>query len=260
MRVLFVGATGVIGRQVVPLLVEKFDIKPAARESATVAGLEVTPCDITDFAQALPLMEGVDAVVNCAIESPLRGDGKLIDAKTPDRFMAYNEGGIEVNVRGAYHLYEAAARCGVGKFVFISSMTAVLGQPKYKHVPRDAAPRPRNFYACTKLFGENLGSVYAHDAKRPMRVLALRLGQPYPSLSDFDKRWHKTSGGRSLMVAVQDVAQAMECALRADVSFGVYPILSRSDAVWADTSAADDIGYAPRFAFTAEGLKEIAAP
>ena len=260
MHVLFVGATGAIGRQVVPILAKNFDLKLAALHAATVAEMPVAPCDITDFVQLLPLMKNVDAVVNCAIETRRSGYQRGIDSSGLELSSVYDEGRLDVNVRGAYYLYETAARCGVKKFVFISSMTAVLGQPNYEHIERDAAPRPENLYACTKLFGENLGSVYAHDEKRPMRVLALRLGQPYPSGTGYDTRWQESTHARSVMVALQDVAQAIECALLSDVNFGVYPILSRNDVNWIEVSAAQEIGYAPRFAFLANGLKESDAP
>jgi uronate dehydrogenase len=254
MRVLFVGASGVIGSQTVPLLAEKFDIHPVALQSGTVGKLNVAACDITDFLQVMAAMQDVDAVVNCAIESPRRENGQWFDQNNRDELHAYNEGGIEVNVRGAYYLYEAAARCGVKRFVFISSMTAVLGPPAYEYIARDAAPQPRDFYACTKIFGENLGRLYAHDTNRPMRVLALRLGQPYPSLIDYDEHWHETARSRGLMVAVQDVAQAIECALHCETSFGIYPILSASDAPWVDTSRNVELGYTPRYRFTQSGI------
>lgn len=260
MRVLFVGATGRIGSYAVPLLAEKFDLKLAARDGGAVGEWDVTPCDITDFAQLSPLMEGVDAVVNCAIAQWRHGAQHRLGESETELTSTYDEDCLEVNARGAYHLYEAAARAGVGKFVFISSMTAVMGTPKYPHIERNALPHPANFYACTKLFGENLGAVYAHDEKRPMRVLALRLGQPYPSGSGFDARWLKSTHARSVMVALQDVAQAIECALRADVNFGLYPILSRNDVDWIDVSANQEIGYAPRFEFSADGFKELDAP
>lgn len=184
MRILFVGATGMIGHQVVPMLAKNFDLKLVALHAASIEGLPVAACDITDFAQVMALMENVDAVVNCAIETWPHDDGPLKNLEYADRMLHYHEGGIEVNVRGAYHLYEAAARCGVKKFVFISSMTAVMGRPLYEHIERDAAPRPESFYACTKLFGEDLGSVYARDEKRPMHTraasgAAVSIGNPF---------------------------------------------------------------------------------
>ena len=76
-RVLFVGASGVIGRRIVPALADRFSLVLAAREAGAVGGLPVAACDITDWEQTLALVQAAnaDAVVNCAIESPYRPDG-----------------------------------------------------------------------------------------------------------------------------------------------------------------------------------------
>lgn len=258
-RVLFVGATGVIGRRIVPLLADRFDLTLAAREAGEVAGLPVAAVDIRNFEQTLALMNGVDnsldAVVNCAIESPYRPDGSYRDLSDPDERLACNEGGIEVNVRGAYHLYEAAARANVARFVVVSSMTVVLGKPEHQTIEPDAPPRPREFYACTKLFGETLGQVYA--AEYPMTVTCLRLGQPYPIDHPGEHKWLQDPRGRGLFVAVEDIAQAVAGALtNADApKFAAVPIVSESDSAWINLSPAREaIGYAPRFFFSSEGM------
>lgn len=254
-RVLFLGATGVIGRRIVPLLADRFSLILAAREAGAVGGLPVAPVDIRDFEQTLAVMEGMDAVVNAAIESPYRADGSYWNPSDPDERLAYNEGGVEVNVRGAYHLYEAAARAGVGKFVFVSSMTVVLGKPAYETIGPNTPPRPREFYACTKLFGEQLGQVYA--AEYPMSVLCLRLGQPYPIDHPDEREWLQDPRGRGLFVAIEDIAQAVTGALTSANApkFAAVPIVSDSDSAWVDVSPAREaIGYAPRFRFSANGM------
>ncbi len=255
MRVLFVGATGVIGKRVVPLLASEFTLKLAAKKADTVAGLTVIKTDISDFAQAVNLMKDVDAVVNCAIESPYREDGSS-RYRTPDDFMAYNEGQVEVNVRGAYHLYEAAARAGVKKFVFISSMTVWLGLPSHKQITAESEIRPREFYACAKLFGDMLGRTYAttHD----MNVLCLRLGQPYPIGHPQEEEWLQKAEDRGVLVHIEDIAGAISAALRAETpKYGAYAIVSSSEEGWIDTTPAQsEIGYAPRIRFTAEGIEK----
>ena len=256
MRVLFVGATGVIGRRVVPLLSDKFDLKLAAKKSDIVAGMTVIETDISDFAQVVALMQDVDAVVNCAIESPYREDGSS-RYETPDDFMAYNEGQIEVNVRGAYHLYEAAARAGVKKFVFISSMTVWLGLPSHKRITAESEIRPREFYACAKLFGDMLGRTYA--TTRDMNVLCLRLGQPYPINHPQEETWLKEAEGRGVLVHIEDIAGAISAALRTETpNYGAYAIVSASEESWiSTTSAQSEIGYRPQIRFTAEGAEPL---
>jgi uronate dehydrogenase len=256
-RVLFVGATGVIGRRIVPALADRFSLVLAAREAGAVGGLPVAACDITDWEQTLALVQAAnaDAVVNCAIESPYRPDGSYFDLSDPNERLAYNESAIEVNVRGAYHLYEAVARAGVARFVFVSSMTVVLGKPPYPTIEPDAPPRPREFYACTKLFGEQLGQTYA--AEYPMTVMCLRLGQPYPIDHPDEQEWLQDRRGRGLFVAVEDIAQAVAGALTSANApgFVAVPVVSDSDSGWIDVSPATRaIGYAPRWRFSAGGM------
>jgi uronate dehydrogenase len=252
MKVLFVGATGLIGRQVIPDLTNNYSLQLLAHTEGEVAGLPVHAVDITDFEQVMAYMEGVDAVVNSAIRTGNLPDGTPIDRLNRDHMMYYAEGSIEVNVRGAYHLYEAAARCGVKKFVMVSSLTAVLGLPTYKHIPANAESRPVDFYACTKIFGEDLGYLYAH--RDGMQVSCLRLGQPYPSFSGLDDDWVDSARARGAMVTVQDVGQAISCALDTEIQYGVYPVVSNSDEPWIDISASEAIGYKPRYKFTEQGL------
>jgi uronate dehydrogenase len=103
-----------------------------------------------------------------------------------------------------------------------------------------------------KIFGEDLGYLYSH--RDGMQVICLRLGQPYPSFSGLDKKWHKSARLRGTLVAVQDVAQAITCALDTEISYGIYPITSNSDEPWIDITESEAIGYRPRYRFTEQGM------
>src|SRR5688500_479381 len=142
MRVLFVGASGVIGRQVVPLLMPHFQLELAALEAGEMAGHPVRAVDICDFESTQELVREcrVDAVVNCAVADYREHQFN----RSPEVVHRYRESTIDVNVRGAYHLYEAAARAGVAKFVFISSLTVISGSPHYERISGGEAPRPSN--------------------------------------------------------------------------------------------------------------------
>lgn len=251
MRVLFVGATGIVGRNVTPILAQDFDMRLAAHESGEIAGLPVKAVDIRDFEGTLALVKesGAEAVVNCAIadyrSKPTSG--------TPELAHQYNQSTIEVNVRGAYHLYEAAARHGVSKFVFISSLTTVMERPEYETLKGQEMPRPLNFYACTKLFGEQLGMTYS--ATENMSVTCLRLGQPHLTNPDRVARWLANPATRSRMVHMEDIALAVRQALREQRPYTVYPVVSQCDPVWVQDSAMKELGYNPRYLFSAEGVR-----
>lgn len=248
MKVAFIGATGRVGHQVVPFLARDFELTLYGLQagSAELNGQTqpIHALDITDFAACMEAIAGVDAVVNCAINDP-----SGFNRKSPDEYLDYNEGCIEVNARGAYHLYEAAARCGVRDFVFISSLTTLLGLPERKHLDENSAVQPVNVYACTKLFGDQVGQMYA--SRGELRVKSLRLGQPYRSDSRYDDQWpYGTSRARGVNVAAEDIARSIKAALTSpQVNYGVYPIVSRSDNGWIDPDSAREIGYEPIYNF-----------
>ena len=253
MRVLFLGATGGVGQRVVPLLSANFDLTLAALEPGQIGASKVLPVDIRDYDATLALLRSakVDAVVNCAV-----ADYRTFrNLKDPVVAHAYHTSTLEVNAAGAYHLYEAAARAGVRKFVFISSMTVICGDPLYDQPAGDEPGRPANVYACTKLFGEHLGEVYAK--KYGMSVTCLRLGQPYPLKTSHDTRWLANDWARGMMVHMVDVASAIECALHHTTPYSVHAIVSASDTPWLQRAEVPELGYSPRFRFADSVLQAL---
>jgi nucleoside-diphosphate-sugar epimerase len=155
MKVLLIGATGVIGSQIVPFLKAEFELHlaamsanaagPDAPVASEVEGLAVEHCDIRDFPSLCKYLEGrgFDAVINCAI-APYNG----VDYSDGESLHEYSYACLDINGRGAYNVLEAAWRARVGKVVYISSLTAVLGQPEYAS---SSATRPSGPTVCTRL-------------------------------------------------------------------------------------------------------------
>jgi uronate dehydrogenase len=253
-RVLFVGATGAVGRLVVPLLADRFDLTLAGRTPADIGGLPFRAGDISRFEECETMVAGMDAIVNCAIARYARVSGDHPNPAIRQSPSEYDEDMIEVNVRGAYHLYEAAYQAGVRRVVYIGSMTVWMGDPRLDQVEANTPPQPRGLYGCTKLFGDILGRDYA--TSRGMQVLCLHIGQPYP-LGMPQERNNLTSPHlRGVMVAIDDIAEAISCALTADTPrYGSYPIVSTSDAEWVDASIAEEIGWRSRWRFTQDGAE-----
>lgn len=80
------------------------------------------------------------------------------------------------NIVGAYRVLEAARKAGVPKLILASSGQVIVGHRKAGRIPvtTDASYAPRYLYACTKVFLEMLGQVYADH--HGMKVIAVRLG------------------------------------------------------------------------------------
>ena len=69
---------------------------------------------------------------------------------------------LDVNIKGTFHLLEAARRTGVGQFLFASSSSVYGVNPKVPFAEDDALLATISPYAATKLAGEQLCSNYAH--------------------------------------------------------------------------------------------------
>lgn len=262
MKVLYLGATGLVGQGVVPVLKEKYTLTLAAKGGGTVEGMSVIDIDITDFEAVCALIqkgtaegEPFDAVVNCVI-ADYRNHKQWNFEEAHD----YHERCIDINARGAYHIYEAAWRAKVPKVVYIGSLTAVLGEPFYEHLDMESRERPANVYAATKLFGEHVGRTYAFRhtwAEQQMKVLCLRLGQPYRVGTPVKQGYGRSRKGLarrrftggSLAVDMRDIAQAIDCALRSQVCFGTYAIVSGGKEEYVDPELYAELGYHPRWKF-----------
>jgi nucleoside-diphosphate-sugar epimerase len=259
MNVLFLGATGLVGAHTVPFLKEKFDLTLAALGGGEVAGLLVTSLDICDWEETASAIkrgaengEPFDAVVFC-----ITADYKGHDTLDPQWRHEYYEKCIEVNVRGAYHAYQAAWEANVPKVVYVGSITAVMGHPRYEYLDADVVDRPNDLYASTKVFGEHVGRSYAYrpywykpkhaGRSAPMQVVCLRLGHPFVSVEHW--RDHRYRSCR-FPIAMEDVARAIECGLLADIQYGVYPVVSEHENPWVDPALYAELGYKPGWKFS----------
>jgi len=248
--VLVTGALGRLAGEIVRAMQRDFACRLTDRTAPDGDRSQCLSADLTDFSQVYPrLTEGVEAVVHLAIASKR----DLTTESSPLEISPFEERTMTVNVQGTYHLFEAARRAGVKRIVFLSSMTVYHGD---KHLPRyesGTALNPQNLYACTKIFGENLGTVYARDYG--MSVIALRIGQPYPTIPELDALWRTSKRARSHFVAQEDIAAAVVCALRTDVKAGIFNIVSASDNQRVNLTPAARIGYRPRYHFSDAGLQ-----
>lgn len=263
MKVLFIGATGLVGSHVIPFIKDKFDLSLAALNNGTIEGLDVTATDICDWeATEAFLKKGTsdgdkfDAVVYCAT-----ANYREYDRKDPEDCRLYYENCIDVNMRGAYHVFEASWRAEIPKVVHIGSATSMMGYPKVDNIGVEVVNQARDLYAASKIFGELVGRSYVFrpvETKRypmgethKMQVLCLRLGQPFISKEE----WHQSSYRRSrIPVYVEDIANAITCALHSEVQYGVYPIVSAVANPWVLPEAYAELEYSPIWKFTESDL------
>ena len=174
-RVLVTGSAGRLGRAAVKALVTR---------GHDVVGLDIRPTpglpaersfvgDLTDPATLRDAANGVGCIIHLAAtpddiryprgEPPHDGDNFLSDL-------------VPNNIVGPYHVLETARTLGIPRLVLASTGQVIDGHLRDGHIPvtPQSAPRPRFLYACTKVFLEALGQVYAKEAG--LMILAVRLG------------------------------------------------------------------------------------
>ncbi|WP_459645950.1 NAD-dependent epimerase/dehydratase family protein [Kineococcus sp. NUM-3379] len=140
------GAAGRVGRAVVAdLLAHGYRVHATdERPPADDLGAPFLRADLTDFGQAVQVVDGVDAVVHLAnVPAP----GLLPDSVT-----------FSANTTMNYNVFAAAARAGLERVVWASSETT-LGlpfdtAPDYVPVDEDHYPRPESAYALSKVASE----------------------------------------------------------------------------------------------------------
>jgi nucleoside-diphosphate-sugar epimerase len=174
-KVLVTGSAGRVGRAVVAELVARghavlgFDVRPTPGlppERSVVAGLD-------DVAALRRAATAADAIIHLAATPD---DARFPRGTPPDDGDNFLSELVPNNVVGPYHVLEAARVMGVPRLLLASTGQVIGGHLIEGNVPiRPEFPyRPRYLYACTKVFLEALGQVYA--AQHGLQVLAVRLG------------------------------------------------------------------------------------
>ncbi len=249
-RVLITGALGRLAGTVTDLLQHDFACHLTDKDFRPDLGESYTQADLTDFSQVYPgLVHGADAVAHFAIASKR----ELSEHEPAGEISVFDEMTMKVNLQGTHHIFEAVRRAGVRKIVYLSSMTVYLGVKDREVYDQNTPLAPNNLYACTKLFGENLADLYFRE--HGISVICLRIGQPYPANPELDDLWRTSKRARTHFVAIQDVAEAVRCALATEVPFGIFNVVSSSDNPRVDLRPARAIGYYPRYHFCDDGLR-----
>lgn len=174
-RVLVTGSAGRIGRAAVAELTARghsvvgFDIRPTPGVPADFSVVST----LLDDAVLRRAMTGVDCVIHLAATPD---DARYPRGTPPDDHDNFEAELVPNNVVGPYRVLEAARTLGVKRVVLASTGQVIDGHLEANNVPvtADSPYRPRYLYACTKVFLEALGRVYAKE--HGLEVLAVRLG------------------------------------------------------------------------------------
>lgn len=220
---LVTGATGAVGPRVVASLLDAgyrirtFSIDPPGKNLWPVS-VETRIGDITNPADVLSSMQGVDAVIHLA--------ALLHIFNPPSSLRGLYE---RVNVDGTAIVVKAAMEAGVRRIVF-SSTIAVYGDSQGRILTEETPPHPNTFYGQTKhqaerivlearrQDGEPLGTVLRFGAiygahikgnyRRLMEALAQRRFMPIGNGSNRRSLIYDKDVGHAAVLAVSHPAAA----------------------------------------------------
>jgi NAD+ dependent glucose-6-phosphate dehydrogenase len=230
MKVLLTGANGHIGTHLVQHLRERHSVRlawwdPAPRSGRpdwALPGDDVRFADITDADAVRSMMNGVDAVVHLAAERRATSEWEALHGP---------------NVEGVRNVFEEAARSGVQRVIFASSVHVAGGwiSDGPAVVDPDVPVRPDSLCAVTQAFGEAVGRLVSD--RWGLSVICLRMGQVA-----------RRPDGNALRawLSPRDLRHLIDCSLAAPVRFGVYyGVSAHSEAPWDLRTARRDLGYQP---------------
>jgi nucleoside-diphosphate-sugar epimerase len=144
--VLVTGASGFVGRAVAAQLVsEGRTVRAAQRRSETVAGADtVVMGELGEAQDWSSLVAGVDCIIHCAARA------HVMTEEAADPLTLFRK----VNTQATLDLATAAAKAGVRRFVFLSSIGVNGGETHGTPFRHDDVPRPHSDYAVAKAEAE----------------------------------------------------------------------------------------------------------
>jgi nucleoside-diphosphate-sugar epimerase len=249
-RILVTGSAGRIGRAAVAELTAR---------GHDVIGLDLVPTpglpadrsrvgSLTDEALLRSAAHGAGVIVHLAATPD---DARYPRGTPPDDADNFLTELVPNNVIGPYRIMEAARALNIPRVILASTGQVIDGHLQAGAVPvtPDSSLRPRYLYACTKVFLEALGQVYAKE--HGIEVLAVRLGWcPRPGQ---EEEFRRTPIGPDVYLSPGDAGRFFAAAVEVDrlPPFAVVYATSRHVRVrqYDLTSSRELLGWEPRDQF-----------
>lgn len=223
-KILLTGASGNIGKQLIPLLgpitksLRLNDISPIQPSSSNA---EVMIGDLADSRTVDAMVDGCDALIHLGGISSEQSWAKIRPA----------------NIDGIYNLYEAARRFGKPRIILASSHHVVGFHRRDTRIDNAATLRPDRLYGVSKCFGEAMASMYFD--KFGIETAVVRIGSlaPEPRGRRMLSTWFSIGDFARLIKRCLTV-QHLGCA----VIYGV----SDNHSSWWDNSPTNWLGWQPQ--------------
>jgi uronate dehydrogenase len=223
--VLLTGASGALGRVLASSLsaagwtLRLTDIAPFP--GVVPASAAFTRADLNDGVTMLRLAEGCGAIVH------LGG----VSVERPFEDM------LGPNIRGLYHIYEAARRENA-RVIFASSNHSIGFHERSESIGADTQFLPDGFYGLSKAYGELMGRLYWF--KHGVESVFIRIGSCFPE--PVDARMLAT------WLSYSDLSRlVIRCVVTPDVGCTVvWGASNNARMTWWRDDARGKLGWAPQ--------------
>jgi len=235
-RLLITGAAGTVGTALRKQLTSRYDLRLLFHKTIphdVGPTDEVVISDVANFAGMLEATLGVDAIVHLSLSRSQRG--------MPAAHRAQQT--FDVDMKGIYHILEAARINGVPTVVYAST-NHVTGTNEKRGIRShpDKPVRPDGIYGAGKAFGEALGRYYADW--HGLRVFCLRIA----NFNGKDEPGRYYEPGQSRWLSPRDLAQLVRrCIETETLDWGIFYGVSRgAEQKWDLSNARALLGYEPQ--------------
>lgn len=223
-RLLITGAAGGLGsvmRERLQHMAEVVRLSDIVEMREAGEGEEVVVCDLADKAAVEALVEGCDGIVHLG--------GRSVE----DTWEVIRS----ANIDGVFNLYEAARKHGCNRILFASSNHAIGFHEQTTRLDAFSPTRPDGLYGLSKVFGENIASLY-HD-KFGIETASVRIGSCFP-----EPKNHRML---ATWMSYDDFVRLIERVFDAPrIGCPIIYGASRNDRSWWDNSEVGFLGWVPQ--------------
>ena len=225
-RLLLTGAGGGLGRVLRPRMAAFADIVrvsdlAAALEDSAIGHEEVQACNLADRAAVDALVAGCDAIVHLGGVSVERPFEEILEA----------------NIKGVFHVYEAARRHGVKRVVFASSNHVTGFYRQDEVIDAHDLRRPDGYYGLSKSYGEDMAQL--HFDRYGIETVSIRIGNSFSQARD--------RRALACWLSYDDLTELLRCSLfTPGVGHTVVYGVSDNVGSWWNNRYAAHLGFVAR--------------